>query len=93
MERLRVVDQAVDEFPFHEVRQKGISSGSVFHTFNASWFGYTLARRVREDAARQSCSGGRTSSIYPARDAALRRTPWSPATAKLAWKASAGRLR
>ena len=62
VERLRVVDQAVDEFPLGDVRQ-GDLVGISIHTFNAI-HGYALARKVRERGA-TVVFGGPHSSIYP----------------------------
>jgi radical SAM superfamily enzyme YgiQ (UPF0313 family) len=62
VECLRVVDQAVDEFPFDDIRQ-GDLVGISIHTFNAI-HGYALASKVRERGA-TIVFGGPHSSIYP----------------------------
>ena len=67
IERLRVVDQAVDEFPLDEVRRGDLVGISV-HTFNAI-HGYALAQKVRDRGATVAF-GGPHPSIYP--DEALR---------------------
>ncbi|HVH25623.1 MAG TPA: radical SAM protein [Vicinamibacterales bacterium] len=62
VERLRVVDQAVDEFPFDDVR-RGDLVGISIHTFNAI-HGYALGR----EASRRGATvvfGGPHSSIFP----------------------------
>jgi radical SAM superfamily enzyme YgiQ (UPF0313 family) len=67
IERLRVVDQAVDEFPMDEIR-RGDVVGISIHTFNAI-HGYALARAARERGA-TVIFGGPHASIFP--DEALR---------------------
>src|SRR4029453_13521963 len=62
VENLRVVDQAVDEFPFDEVR-KGDLVGISVHTFNAI-HGYALAQTARDRGA-SVVFGGPHASIYP----------------------------
>ena len=62
VERLRVVDQAVDEFPFDDVRQGDLVGVSI-HTFNAI-HGYALAQKARERGA-TVVFGGPHASIYP----------------------------
>jgi radical SAM superfamily enzyme YgiQ (UPF0313 family) len=62
VERLRVIDQAVDEFPFDDVRG-GDLVGISIHTFNAI-HGYRLAREARQRGA-SVVFGGPHSSIFP----------------------------
>ena len=62
IERLRLVDQAVEPFPIEEVKA-GDLVGISIHTFNAI-HGYALAKRVRERGA-TVVFGGPHSSIFP----------------------------
>jgi radical SAM superfamily enzyme YgiQ (UPF0313 family) len=62
VEKLRVVDQAVDEFPFDEVRP-GDLAGISIHTFNAI-HGYALARELHSRGA-SVVFGGPHASIFP----------------------------
>ena len=59
---LRLIDQAVDPFPFDEV-QPGDLVGIGIHTFNAL-HGYTLAAKVRELGA-TPIIGGPHVSVFP----------------------------
>lgn len=62
VEDVRLVDQAVEPFPFEEVRP-GDLVGISIHTFNAI-HGYHLASRVRERGA-QVVVGGPHASVFP----------------------------
>ncbi len=59
---LRLVDQAVEPFPYEEV-QPGDLVGISIHTFNAR-YGYTLAARIRELGA-SVVLGGPHASVFP----------------------------
>jgi radical SAM superfamily enzyme YgiQ (UPF0313 family) len=62
VERLRVIDQAVDEFPFDDIR-RGDLIGISIHTFNAI-HGYALAREAKKRGA-SVVFGGPHASIFP----------------------------
>jgi radical SAM superfamily enzyme YgiQ (UPF0313 family) len=62
VERLKVVDQAVDEFPFDDIRRDDLVGISI-HTFNAI-HGYALAREARKRDT-TVVFGGPHSSIFP----------------------------
>jgi len=62
VDRLRVVDQAVDEFPFDQVGPGDLVGISV-HTFNAI-HGYALAREAKKRGA-TVVFGGPHASIFP----------------------------
>ena len=62
VERLRVVDQTIEDFPFEELRP-GDLVGISIHTFNAI-HGYALARAVRQRGA-TVVFGGPHPSIFP----------------------------
>jgi len=62
VERVRAVDQAIEEFPFDELNP-GDLVGISIHTFNAI-HGYALAERVRQREA-TVVFGGPHASIFP----------------------------
>jgi radical SAM superfamily enzyme YgiQ (UPF0313 family) len=62
LDHLRVVDQAVDAFPFDDVR-RGDLVGISIHTFNAI-HGYALAREAKKRGA-AVVFGGPHASIFP----------------------------
>jgi radical SAM superfamily enzyme YgiQ (UPF0313 family) len=62
VQSLKIVDQAVEEFPFDDVR-KGDLVGISIHTFNAI-HGYALAHEARKRGA-TVVFGGPHSSIFP----------------------------
>lgn len=78
---IRLVDQAVEPFPFHDV-QPGDLVGISIHTFNAL-HGYNLALKVRELGA-TVVFGGPHVSIFP-EESALRGDSVVTGDAELLW--------